>query len=74
MINELSLEDQFLLAVAEGPIVLSIPGDRLRGFADLSAAMAYLEADRARRGEEPVKKVLVVGGQPNGGSDDGTIV
>ena len=68
--NELSLADQYLLALAEGPVILAVPGDRLRGFTSLAAAMAYLEADRARRGQGPAKKVLLVGGLTNGGSND----
>jgi hypothetical protein len=45
---------QYMYATREGSIVTSILNDRLRGFTDIYAALAYIEADAYRAGKDGI--------------------
>ena len=53
------MEHQWAYAKQEGALIVSTPGDRLRGFNDFSVAMLYLEAGCIKDGKD-LKNVLVI--------------
>ena len=53
------MEHQWAYANQEGVMIVSVPGDRLHGFNDLSAAILYVEAGCIKDGKE-LKNVLLI--------------
>ena len=53
------MEHQWAYAKQEGTLIVSAPGDRLRGFNDFAVAMLYLEAGCIKDGKD-LKNVLVI--------------
>lgn len=55
-----ALEEQYQAALAEGPIIVSLPGEELRGFQDQDTAFLYVQMWQIANGSEGDEILCVV--------------
>lgn len=56
------LATKYLEALKDGPVILYLPNGTMMGFKTIDGALAYLDAQRAMEGKEPITSALYISG------------